>query len=104
MSEAESHKFSLAPHLEQIENCFSAPTVEEILVRLKRDGSKWALNTLEILSKVSPTSCKVIKEELEEGATKSLQECLIMEYRLGSHFCDRLEFYEGNTALLQVNF
>ena len=94
-SNAESHVFSLAPHLEQIENCFSAPTVEEILVRLKKDGTEWAVKTLEILSKVSPTSCKVIKKELEEGATKSLQECLIMEFRLGSRFCDRLEFYEG---------
>jgi len=94
-SNVESYVFSLAPHLEQIENCFSAPTVEEILVRLKKDGTEWAVKTLEILSKVSPTSCKVIKKELEEGATKSLQECLIMEYRLGSRFCDRMEFYEG---------
>lgn len=100
LSKVESHQFSLAPLLEHIENCFSAPTVEEILVRLKKDGSEWAIKTLEILSKVSPTSCKVIKKELEEGATKSLQECLIMEYRLGTHFCDRLEFYEGVRALL----
>lgn len=96
----EQHQFNLAPHLKQIENCFSAPTVEEIVARLKADGSDWAVKNLEILSKVSPTSCKVIKKELEEGATKSLQECLMMEYRLGSHFCDRMEFYEGVRALL----
>ena len=94
-SNVESHVFSLAPHLEQIENCFSAPTVEEILERLIEDGTDWAVETLKMLIKVSPTACKVIKKELEEGATKSLQECLIMEYRLSSHFCDRLEFYEG---------
>jgi 3-hydroxyisobutyryl-CoA hydrolase len=101
-SKVESHVFSLAPHLEQIEKCFSAPTVEEILLRLKKDGTEWAVRTVEILSKVSPTSCKVIKKELEEGVTKSLQECLIMEYRLGSHFCDRLEFYEGKKDILQT--
>jgi len=99
-SKVESHVFSLAPHLEQIDNCFSAATVEEILMRLKKDGTEWAVKTLEILSKVSPTSCKVIKKELEEGAIKSLQDCLIMEYRLGSRFCDRMEFYEGVRALL----
>ena len=94
-SKVDNYEFSLKPHLEQIDHCFSAPTMEEIVKRLEKDGSEWAKKTLEILSKVSPTSCKVIKKELEEGATKSLQECLAMEYRLGSHFCDRLEFYEG---------
>jgi len=28
-----NYKFSLAPHMSQIENCFSAPTVEEIIER-----------------------------------------------------------------------
>ncbi|KAJ9576644.1 hypothetical protein L9F63_025459, partial [Diploptera punctata] len=99
-SKVEGYEFSLKPHLEQIDNCFSAPTLEEIVKRLEKDGSDWAKKTLEVFSKVSPTSCKVIKKELEEGATKSLQDCLAMEFRLGSHFCDRLEFYEGVRALL----
>ncbi|PSN41571.1 3-hydroxyisobutyryl-CoA hydrolase [Blattella germanica] len=99
-SKIEGYEFSLAPHLKQIDECFSAPTMEEIFARLEKDGSEWAVKTLEGLRKVSPTSCKVIKKELEEGATKSLQECLTMEFRLGSRFCDRLEFYEGVRALL----
>jgi len=28
-----NHEFSLAPHISQIENCFSAPTIEEIIER-----------------------------------------------------------------------
>lgn len=28
-----NHEFSLAPHMSQIEHCFSAPTVEEIVER-----------------------------------------------------------------------
>lgn len=28
-----NHEFSLAPHMSQIEHCFSAPTVEEIIQR-----------------------------------------------------------------------
>lgn len=28
-----NHEFSLAPHMSQIENCFSAPSVEEIIER-----------------------------------------------------------------------
>lgn len=28
-----NHVFSLAPHMSQIENCFSAPSVEEIIER-----------------------------------------------------------------------
>ncbi|KAJ9599364.1 hypothetical protein L9F63_010126 [Diploptera punctata] len=61
-SKVEGYEFSLKPHLEQIDNCFSAPTLEEIVKRLEKDGSDWAKKTLEVFSKVSPTSCKVIKK------------------------------------------
>lgn len=30
-----SHEFSLAPHVSQIEHCFSAPSVEEIIERYR---------------------------------------------------------------------
>ncbi|KAG5309167.1 HIBCH protein, partial [Pseudoatta argentina] len=96
-----NHEFSLAPHMSQIENCFSAPTIEEIIERLKKDNSDWAQKNIEILLKMSPTSLKITKKAIDEGKEKSLADCLKIEYRLA---CTALtkdsDFYEGVRALL----
>lgn len=41
-------EFSLAKHMEQINKCFSASTVEGILNKLQEDGSEWAQQTIEV--------------------------------------------------------
>lgn len=40
--------FSLAAHIDQINKCFSASKVEEILSNLEEDGSDWAKNTIKV--------------------------------------------------------
>jgi len=96
-----NHEFSLAPHMSQIENCFSAPTVEEIIERLKKDNSDWAQKNVEILLKMSPSSLKISKKAIDEGKEKSLAECLKIEYRLACTALSRDgDFYEGVRALL----
>lgn len=96
-----NHEFSLAPHMSQIENCFSAPSVEEIIKRLKKDNSEWAQKNAEILLKMSPSSLKVSKKAIDEGNEKSLAECLEIEYRLAYTSLSRdSDFYEGVRALL----
>lgn len=40
--------FSLAKHLDQINRCFSASTVEAILSNLEEDGSDWAKKTIQV--------------------------------------------------------
>ncbi|XP_018053056.1 PREDICTED: 3-hydroxyisobutyryl-CoA hydrolase, mitochondrial-like [Atta colombica] len=96
-----NYKFSLAPHMSQIENCFSAPTVEEIIERLKKDNSEWAQKNIDILLKMSPSSLKITKKAIDEGKEKSLVDCLKIEFRL---VCTALtkdgDFYEGVRALL----
>ncbi|XP_014472873.1 PREDICTED: 3-hydroxyisobutyryl-CoA hydrolase, mitochondrial [Dinoponera quadriceps] len=96
-----NHEFSLTRHMSQIDHCFSAPNVEEIIERLKEDNSEWAQKNLEIILKVSPTSLKVTKKAIDEGKERSLAECLKIEYRLT---CTTLkkesDFYEGVRALL----
>ncbi|KAG5309099.1 HIBCH protein, partial [Pseudoatta argentina] len=71
-------KFSLASLMSQIENCFSAQTVEEIIERLKKDNSDWA----NVLFKMSPSSLKITKRTIDEGKEKSLADCLNIEFRL----------------------
>ncbi|XP_018047191.1 PREDICTED: 3-hydroxyisobutyryl-CoA hydrolase, mitochondrial-like isoform X2 [Atta colombica] len=96
-----NHEFSLVPHMSQIENCFSAPTVEEIIERLKKDNSDWAQKNIEILLKMSPSSLKITKKAIDEGKEKSLADCLKTEYRLACTALTRDgDFYEGVRALL----
>lgn len=40
---------SFANHLEQINNCFNATTIEQILRNLENDGSEWAQKTIEVI-------------------------------------------------------
>ncbi|KAM0726829.1 3-hydroxyisobutyryl-CoA hydrolase, mitochondrial [Formica fusca] len=96
-----NHEFSLAPHMSQIENYFSAPSVEEIIERLKKDNSEWAQKNVETLLKMSPSSLKVSKKAIDEGNGKSLAECLEIEYRLAYTALNKnSDFYEGVRALL----
>ncbi|XP_029169426.1 3-hydroxyisobutyryl-CoA hydrolase, mitochondrial isoform X2 [Nylanderia fulva] len=96
-----NHEFSLAPYMSQIENCFSAPSVEEIIERLKKDNSEWAQKNVKILLKMSPSSLKISKKAIDEGNGKSLAECLEIEYRLAYTSLIRDgDFYEGVRALL----
>ncbi|XP_039304062.1 3-hydroxyisobutyryl-CoA hydrolase, mitochondrial isoform X2 [Solenopsis invicta] len=96
-----NHEFSLAPHMSQIENCFSAPSIEEIIERLKKDNSDWAQKNMETLLKMSPSSLKITKKAIDEGKGKSLAECLKIEYRLACTALNRDgDFYEGVRALL----
>ncbi|XP_049939376.1 3-hydroxyisobutyryl-CoA hydrolase, mitochondrial isoform X1 [Schistocerca serialis cubense] len=99
-STSKTSEFSLTPYMSIIDSCFSAPTVEEILERLRAEGSEWSLKTIETLNNMSPTSLKVTKKQLEEGEGKSLLDCLKMEYRLAVHACEGHDFYEGVKALL----
>lgn len=41
-------EFSLAKYLEQIDACFSASSIEEILLNLENDGSDWAKQTTKV--------------------------------------------------------
>ncbi|XP_055905541.1 3-hydroxyisobutyryl-CoA hydrolase, mitochondrial [Eupeodes corollae] len=93
-------KFVLGPHLETINKCFSADSVEDIFRNLAKDGSEWSLNTLDILKKMSPLALKVTHRQLKHGANLSLTQCLIMEYRMVVRHLEDSDFKEGVRALL----
>ncbi|XP_018571859.1 3-hydroxyisobutyryl-CoA hydrolase, mitochondrial isoform X1 [Anoplophora glabripennis] len=99
-SKPDNADFSLTSVMEKINQCFSANSIEEILVRLEKDGSIWAENTIKLLSKMSPTSLKITFKELELGQKLNLQDCLQMEYRLAYHCLEHKDFLEGVRALL----
>ncbi|KAM5280144.1 3-hydroxyisobutyryl-CoA hydrolase, mitochondrial [Ctenodactylus gundi] len=92
--------FILEEHLDKINRWFSASTVEEILENLRQDGSPFALEQLKAINKMSPTSLKMTLRQLTEGATKTLQEVLTMEYRLTQVCMDGHDFHEGVRAVI----
>ncbi|XP_043486577.1 3-hydroxyisobutyryl-CoA hydrolase, mitochondrial-like [Polistes fuscatus] len=89
------NNFSLNPYIDIIENCFSAPTVEEILERLKKDDSKWSKKLIEMINIASPTSLKVTLLVIQRGKDLDLANCARMDYRVGyrllSHGSDIFE-------------
>uniref|UniRef100_A0A7N6AVT5 3-hydroxyisobutyryl-CoA hydrolase n=1 Tax=Anabas testudineus TaxID=64144 RepID=A0A7N6AVT5_ANATE len=79
---------------------FSSSSVEGILQNLKADGSEFSKKQAEILSKMSPTSLKITYKQLQAGASLSLQDVLVMEYRLSQACMRGRDFYEGVRAVL----
>uniref|UniRef100_A0A7N6B0A8 3-hydroxyisobutyryl-CoA hydrolase n=1 Tax=Anabas testudineus TaxID=64144 RepID=A0A7N6B0A8_ANATE len=71
-----------------------------ILQNLKADGSEFSKKQAEILSKMSPTSLKITYKQLQAGASLSLQDVLVMEYRLSQACMRGRDFYEGVRAVL----
>ncbi|NXC56010.1 HIBCH protein, partial [Aleadryas rufinucha] len=93
-------EFVLDEHMEKINSLFAANSMEEIVKKLKQDGSPFAMKQLETLNKMSPTSLKLTLRQLREGASMSLQDVLRMEYRLSQACMKGHDFYEGVRAVL----
>uniref|UniRef100_A0A8C8ETT8 3-hydroxyisobutyryl-CoA hydrolase n=1 Tax=Oncorhynchus tshawytscha TaxID=74940 RepID=A0A8C8ETT8_ONCTS len=93
--------FVLEQHIDLIDELFQSNSVEGIVHNLKTDGSPFAQKQAETLAKMSPTSLKITFKQLQAGGTMSLQEVLVMEYRL-SQACmvKGSDFYEGVRAVL----
>ncbi|KAM5151584.1 3-hydroxyisobutyryl-CoA hydrolase, mitochondrial [Mantella aurantiaca] len=96
----EEKPFILAEHMDKINSLFTANSVEEIFENLKKDGSPFAQQQLQILSKMSPTSLKITFRQLKNGSSLTLQEVLTMEYRLSQACMRGHDFYEGVRAVL----
>uniref|UniRef100_A0A3Q0RBX3 3-hydroxyisobutyryl-CoA hydrolase n=1 Tax=Amphilophus citrinellus TaxID=61819 RepID=A0A3Q0RBX3_AMPCI len=77
---------------------FSSSSVEGIMKNLKTDGSEFAKK--QTLSKMSPTSLKITFKQLQVGASLTLQDVLVMEYRLSQACMRGCDFYEGVRAVL----
>lgn len=84
----------------KIERCFDAGSVEEIYENLRKDGSKWAKETIKMLDLKSPTSLKVCHRQLYLGKMLTLKECLKMEFRISVQHVIDSDMKEGCRAIL----
>ncbi|MEW6490284.1 MAG: enoyl-CoA hydratase/isomerase family protein [Thermodesulfobacteriota bacterium] len=83
-----------------IDACFGAASPEATLAALARLATPWARETLEALAAKSPTSVRVTCRLLDEGGARSLEEDLVVEYRLSQRFVASHDFCEGVRAAL----
>jgi enoyl-CoA hydratase len=90
----------LAPNRKHIATLFGGASVEMILERLDRDGGDFARVTAQTMRARSPTSLKLVFEELRGAASLDLKQCLAMEYRLALRALKAHDFREGVRAAL----
>ncbi|WP_374448339.1 enoyl-CoA hydratase/isomerase family protein [Stella sp.] len=91
---------TLGPHRDTIRRCFAHATVEDILDALARDGSDFARETRDGLLHRSPTSLRVVLEQMKRGQGLSIEDALVLEYRLVQGCMDGHDFFEGIRAVL----
>ena len=84
-----------------IDAAFDEDSVEDIYDHLDALDHDWARQTLTGLRRLSPTSQKLVMEQLKRGATLDFDDCMIMEYRLVNHLVSyQSDFFEGVRAVL----
>lgn len=84
----------------KIQECFDGGSVEEIYENLRKDGSKWARDTIKTLDLKSPTSLKVCHRQLYLGKMLTLNNCLKMEFRIAVQHVIDSDLREGCRAIL----
>lgn len=86
---------------EAIARTFAAPTVEEIISRLKSETGthkEWAEGVIAELGRKSPISLKVTHRHISQA--RDLRETLQIDYRLACRFLEHPDFREGVRAAL----
>jgi enoyl-CoA hydratase/carnithine racemase len=84
-----------------IDRCFSAESVSEIVSKLKAKGGEWADKQLAALLKLSPLSMAITLEQLSRCANRSFEDSMTIEYRMSQRCMQKgHDFFEGVRALL----
>jgi len=84
-----------------VDRCFSADSVAEIVARLKAYPGEWAQKQLAALMKLSPLSMSITLEQLKRCANRSFEDTMTIEYRMAqSAMRPDHDFFEGVRALL----
>jgi enoyl-CoA hydratase len=93
----------LAPYASIIDECFSAPSVEEIVARLEAVGGStqaWAQAVAADLRRRSPLSLKITHRHIRESGARDLRQTLQVDYRLACRLLEGHDFFEGVRAVL----
>ena len=99
-SSSSSSASSLDAVMEDVSRCFSKDSVEGIIESLKDTNNEWASKALKAMEQFSPTSLKVVHEQLCRGREQDLDQNFKMEMRIATEFMRNKDFFEGVRAQL----
>jgi len=88
-----------------IDRCFKYDKIDEIIAALKEEAAQggvkgWAQDTLNELTKRSPTSLHVTLRQMRLGKTWDIAQTFKREHQMAAKFMKSHDFNEGVTALL----
>ncbi|CAO3642912.1 unnamed protein product [Cunninghamella blakesleeana] len=85
---------------EIIDRCFKYDTAEEIMDALEKDGSLFAKQARDTILTRSPTSVKIVLQNLRLGAHLGVADCLALEHQLWQKCLIEHDFPEGVVSKL----
>src|ERR1700730_1772550 len=92
---------TLPTMMQDIDRCFSAESLPEIVAKLKKKGGEWADKQLAALMKLSPISMAITLEQLRRCANRSFEDSMTIEYRMSQRCMQKgQDFFQGVRALL----
>ena len=88
--------------LHTISRLFAMDNLAEVIAALSRAAAhdEFARKTLDTMTKRSPTSLHVTFRQIRDGEMLSMEECMVMEYRILNRMLQGRDFYEGIRAAL----
>lgn len=90
-----------AAHAGEIDDAFAPGSLADIVVRLEAwTDNPFFAETLKTIRSKSPTSLAVALRQMEEGASRDMDECMAMEYRIVARMLTGHDFYEGIRAAI----
>jgi enoyl-CoA hydratase/carnithine racemase len=92
---------ALPAMMPDIDRCFSAELLPEIVAKLEKKGGEWADQQVAALMKLSPISMAITLEQLKRCANRSFEDSMTIEYRMSQRCMQKgHDFFEGVRALL----
>jgi enoyl-CoA hydratase/carnithine racemase len=97
-----ARKSDLLSRLSEIRSLVLKPSIEEVdsAFRAWNGSEDWIKGALQSYITGSPTSARVIFEQLKSGKGLSLKEAFVREWDMSLNFCAGSDFYEGVRAKL----
>ncbi|RKP08963.1 ClpP/crotonase-like domain-containing protein [Thamnocephalis sphaerospora] len=97
---ADYSRFSLLPHRAAIDRQVLYNTMEEIIIALGRERSRWAQDILHTLDKMSPLGLRATLHQLRFGRNHGIADCVRKEFDMSQKLAAAPDFIEGIIALV----
>jgi len=83
-----------------IERCFGVECLHDVIAQLEEEDGDWSRNTIDLIRSMCPFSQALTFKNIQYATGRSLEECLITDFRLALNLMDRDDYFEGARAIL----